>query len=76
MFARAFLGISAPGFLGFGVQPPTSECGTMRLDAKLHLRSSPLLMIWPGLAIVVTVLAINLTGDALRDRLALQDNPA
>jgi len=72
MFARAILGISALGFLGFGVQPPTPEWGTMLLDARVHLRSSPLLMVWPGLAIAVTVLAINLTGDALRDRLAGQ----
>ncbi len=76
MFARAILGISALGFLGFGVQPPTPEWGTMLLDARVHMRSTPLLMIWPGLAIVVTVLAINLTGDALRDSLAPQERPA
>ena len=76
MFARAILGISALGFLGFGVQPPTPDWGTMLLDARVHLRSTPLLMIWPGLAIVVTVLAINLTGDALRDNLALQERAA
>ena len=76
MFARAILGISALGFLGFGVQPPTPEWGTMLLDARVHLRSTPLLMIWPGLAIVATVLAINLTGDALRDSLAPQERPA
>ena len=76
MFARAILGISALGFLGFGVQPPTPEWGTMLLDARVHLRSTPLLMIWPGLAIVATVLAINLTGDALRDSLAPQERAA
>lgn len=69
-FARAILGISALGFLGFGVQPPTPEWGTMLLDARVHIRSTPLQMIWPGLAIVACVLAINLTGDALRDALA------
>lgn len=74
MFARAILGISALGFLGFGVQPPTPEWGTMLLDARVHLRSSPLLMVWPGLAIVFCVLAINLTGDALRDSLARQES--
>ena len=73
MFARAILGISALGFLGFGVQPPTPEWGTMLLDARVHLRSTPLLMIWPGLAIVAAVLAINLSGDALRDSLAPQE---
>lgn len=73
MFARAILGISALGFLGFGVQPPTPEWGTMLLDARVHMRSTPLQMIWPGLAVVISVLAINLTGDALRDRLAEKD---
>ncbi len=70
MFARAILGISALGFLGFGVHPPMPEWGTMLLDARIHMRSTPLQMIWPGLAIIVCVLAINLTGDALRDALA------
>lgn len=70
MFARAILGISALGFLGFGVQPPMPEWGTMLLDARIHMRSTPLQMIWPGLAVVVCVLAINLAGDALRDALA------
>lgn len=69
MFARAILGISALGFLGFGVQPPMPEWGTMLLDARIHMRSSPLQMIWPGLAVAVSVLAINLCGDALRDSL-------
>ena len=73
MFARAILGISALGFLGFGVQPPMPEWGTMLLDARIHLRSTPLQMIWPGLAVVASVLAINLAGDALRDTLAEQD---
>lgn len=72
MFARAILGISALGFLGFGVQPPMPEWGTMLLDARIHMRSTPLQMIWPGLAVVACVLAINLAGDALRDSLARQ----
>ncbi|GIT93179.1 nickel ABC transporter permease subunit NikC [Jannaschia pagri] len=70
MFARAILGISALGFLGFGVQPPNPEWGSMLLDARVHIRSTPLQMIWPGLAVVISVLAINLAGDALRDALA------
>ncbi|MEO0389381.1 MAG: ABC transporter permease subunit [Pseudomonadota bacterium] len=73
MYARAILGISALGFLGFGVQPPSPEWGTMLLDARIHMRSTPLQMIWPGLAVVISVLAINLAGDALRDALAKQD---
>ncbi|MEM7614756.1 MAG: ABC transporter permease subunit [Pseudomonadota bacterium] len=74
MFARAILGISALGFLGFGVQPPLPEWGTMLLDARIHMRSTPLQMIWPGLAVVLCVLAINLSGDALRDALAEETN--
>ncbi|WP_299738886.1 ABC transporter permease [uncultured Roseobacter sp.] len=76
MFARAILGISALGFLGFGVQPPMPEWGTMLLDARIHMRSTPLQMIWPGLAVVTCVLAINLTGDALRDALAEREHHA
>ena len=69
MFARAILGISALGFLGFGVPPPMPEWGTMLLDARIHMRSTPLQMIWPGIAVAASVLAINLCGDALRDKL-------
>lgn len=72
MFARAILGISALGFLGFGVQPPVPEWGTMLLDARIHMRSTPLQMIWPGMAVVISVLAINLAGDALRDALSME----
>ena len=70
MFARAILGISALGFLGFGVQPPLPEWGTMLLDARIHMRSTPLQMLWPGLAVVLCVLAINVVGDSLRDAVA------
>ena len=48
----------------------------MLLDARIHMRSTPLQMIWPGLAVVLCVLAINLAGDALRDALAHQDSEA
>ena len=76
MFARAILGISALGFLGFGVQPPTPEWGTMLLDARIHMRSTPLQMIWPGLTVIFCVLAINLAGDTLRDALAQEEKPS
>jgi len=65
MPARTILGISALGFPGFGIQPPVPEWGTMLLDARIPMRSTSLQMIWPGLAVVFCVLAINLTGDAL-----------
>lgn len=74
MFARAILGISALGFLGFGVQPPVPEWGTMLLDARIHMRSTPLQMVWPGLAVVSCVLAINVVGDSLRDSLAISED--
>ncbi|MEM8787095.1 MAG: ABC transporter permease [Pseudomonadota bacterium] len=76
MFARAILGISTLGFLGFGIQPPAPEWGAMLLDARIHMRSTPLQMIWPGLAVVASVLAINLAGDALRDALAKREAQA
>ena len=45
----------------------------MLLDARIHMRSTPLQMIWPGLALVACVLSINLVVDALRDALAQMD---
>jgi peptide/nickel transport system permease protein len=54
-------------FLGLGVQPPTPSWGGMILDAKSVLVAAPWAGIFPGLAIVITVLAANLFGDALRD---------
>ena len=54
-------------FLGLGVQPPTPSWGGMILDAKSLLAAAPWTGFFPGLAIVITVLAANLFGDALRD---------
>jgi peptide/nickel transport system permease protein len=54
-------------FLGLGVQPPTPSWGGMILDAKPVLVAAPWAGVFPGLAIVITVLATNLFGDALRD---------
>jgi peptide/nickel transport system permease protein len=54
-------------FLGLGVQPPAPSWGGMILDAKAVLAAAPWAGIFPGLAIVVTVLSANLLGDALRD---------
>lgn len=61
------LGLSAFSFLGLGVQQPTAEWGAMLAGAKTYLGSTPLLMIWPGLAIFAAALAFNLVGDGLRD---------
>ena len=56
-------------FIGLGVQPPTPEWGAMLTGARQFLRQCPHLVIFPGLAIAVTVLAVNLMGDGLRDAL-------
>jgi peptide/nickel transport system permease protein len=54
-------------FLGLGIQPPTPSWGAMILDAKPVLVTAPWTSIFPGLAILITVLAVNLLGDALSD---------
>ena len=63
------LSLAALSFLGLGIQPPTPEWGVMINDARPYFQRLPWQMIAPGLCIVVTVLAVNLTGDALRDAL-------
>jgi dipeptide transport system permease protein len=65
----AILEAAALGFLGLGAQPPTAEWGTMLADAREFIRSDPWLVTLPGLAILITVVAINLAGDGLRDAL-------
>jgi peptide/nickel transport system permease protein len=60
---------AALGFLGLGAQPPAPEWGVMIADAVPFLRQSPHLALFPGLAIMVTVLGFNLLGDGLRDAL-------
>jgi dipeptide transport system permease protein len=65
----AILEAAALGFLGLGAQPPLSEWGTMLADAREFIRSNPWLVTLPGLAILVTVVSINLLGDGLRDAL-------
>lgn len=74
IIVRATLGISsaildaaALGFLGLGVQPPAAEWGDMLGRGRNYIFSAPHAMIFPGLAITVTVLAFNLLGDGIRD---------
>jgi len=57
------------GFLGLGAQPPTPEWGAMLADSRDLIVSHPWVMALPGIAILITVLAINLMGDGLRDAL-------
>ena len=65
----AILEAAALGFLGLGAQPPTPEWGAMLADSREFIRSSPWIVTFPGLAILITVVAINLMGDGLRDAL-------
>ena len=60
---------SSLSFLGVGVPTPMPEWGTMLSDARQYIRSAPWMCIFPGLAIMFTVLALNLLGDGLRDAL-------
>lgn len=56
-------------FIGLGVQPPIPEWGTLISDARNVMRSHPTLALYPGICIMITVLAFNLLGDGLRDAL-------
>jgi dipeptide transport system permease protein len=68
-FSDAILAAAALGFLGMGAQPPTPEWGTMLADAREFVTRAWWVVTMPGLAILITVLAINLMGDGLRDAL-------
>jgi dipeptide transport system permease protein len=65
----AILEAAGLGFLGLGAQPPTPEWGAMLADTRDLMSSHPWVMAFPGIAILTTVLAINLMGDGLRDAL-------
>ena len=68
-FSNAILDAAALGFLGLGAQPPTPEWGAMLASALEFIQRAPWVVTFPGLAILITVLAFNLTGDGLRDAL-------
>lgn len=63
------LSASGLSFLGLGVQPPTPEWGSMLAAARGDIRNYPYLLIFPGCAIALVVLALNMLGDGLRDAL-------
>lgn len=67
--AGAIISASALSFIGLGVQPPVPEWGAMLSESRSVIRESPYLTIFPGLVIMITVLAINMIGDCLRDAL-------
>ena len=68
-FATAILDAAALGFLGLGAQPPTPEWGTMLAGALQFYQRAWWVLTFPGLSILLTVLAFNLFGDGLRDAL-------
>lgn len=63
----AILDAAGLSFLGLGAQPPTPEWGALILEGKNYIFQAPWLIIFPGIAILLTVVAFNLLGDALRD---------
>ena len=62
----AILDLSALSFLGLGVQPPTSDWGAMLEESRIFLRTSPVMAIAPGIAIIVTVVSLNILSDGLQ----------
>jgi peptide/nickel transport system permease protein len=68
-FAIAILAEAALSYLGLGTPPPAPSWGRMLSDAQSTLNQAPLLALWPGLSIALSVLGFNLLGDGLRDLL-------
>jgi peptide/nickel transport system permease protein len=67
--AAAIVAEGSLSFLGLGVEPPTPSWGAMLNDGRQFLLVAPHLTTYPGLGLMITVLALNLIGDALQDRL-------
>lgn len=65
----SILTISSLSFMGMGIQPPQPEWGTMLYEGRDLIRTSPYLVIFPGIAIALSVLSLNLLGDGMRDAL-------
>ncbi|GKS83266.1 ABC transporter permease [Acidovorax sp. SUPP1855] len=68
-FALAILAEAALSYLGLGTQPPQPSWGRMLSEAQTLMFQAPLLAVWPGVAIALAVLGLNLLGDGLRDLL-------
>ncbi len=68
-FAIAILAEASLSYLGLGAQPPLPSWGRMLSEGQSMMYQAPLLAVWPGLAIVLSVLGLNLMGDGLRDLL-------
>jgi peptide/nickel transport system permease protein len=74
--ASAILGGATLSFLGMGLAPPAPEWGLMVALGRQQIQSAPYVVLFPGLAIFLTVLAFNLLGDALRDVIDPRSKPA
>ena len=67
--ASMMLTAAGLSFIGMGVQPPTPEWGVMLSTARDYMTTAPYLLLFPGSAIALSALALNLVGDGLRDAL-------
>ncbi|MDA3937762.1 MAG: ABC transporter permease [Spirochaetia bacterium] len=67
--ATAIMATASLSFLGLGIQPPTPEWGSMLAGGRSYIRDHMYIVLYPGMAIVLTVLSLNLIGDGLRDAL-------
>ena len=67
--ATTILGVAGLSFIGLGIEAPIPEWGSMLSEAKDQMRYNTYLMIYPGIAIMLAVLSLNLIGDGLRDAL-------
>jgi len=65
--AGAILAEASLSFLGLGIAPPAPSWGAMLNDARNHLFDAPHMVVFPSVALVITVLSFNFMGDALRD---------
>lgn len=65
--AVSILSVSGLSYLGMGISPPTPEWGSMLSASRNYLQDNSYMAIFPGLAIMLTILALNLLGDGIRD---------
>jgi peptide/nickel transport system permease protein len=66
-FSSAILSAAGLSFLGLGVQPPAPEWGAILASGRNYISKAPWILVFPGLAICITVLSFNLLGDSIRD---------
>ena len=67
--AQAITTAASLSFIGLGIQPPNPEWGALLSGGRQYIRDYPHMVVYPGIAIMLTVLALNLIGDGLRDAL-------